>query len=126
MRPVPYGPDMPLGITNYWGADDRGDENLKSVENRSVIERTNMAAIRQELTSAGVPTGIERQKRFGRFLSWLPETVRLRNAHELGIGRGLHLAGVGFVAVMFAERLRALLTAVAFARKLRRRSPPEL
>jgi len=42
--------------------------------------------IRQELTSTGVPTGIERQKRFGRFLSWLLETVRLRNAHELGVG----------------------------------------
>jgi hypothetical protein len=28
--------------------------------------------------------------------------------------------------VVFAERLRALLTAVAFARKLRRRSRPEL
>jgi hypothetical protein len=41
---------------------------------------------RQELTSTGVPTGIERQKRFGRFLSWLLETVRLRNAHELGVG----------------------------------------
>jgi hypothetical protein len=26
--------------------------------------------IRQELTSTGDPTGIERQKRFGRFLSW--------------------------------------------------------
>jgi hypothetical protein len=42
--------------------------------------------IHQELTSTGVPTGIERQKRFGRFLSWLLETVRLRNAHELGVG----------------------------------------
>jgi len=42
--------------------------------------------IRQELTSKSVPTGIERQKRFGRFLSWLLETVRLRNAHELGVG----------------------------------------
>jgi hypothetical protein len=42
--------------------------------------------IRQELTSTGVPTGIERQKRFGRFLSWLLETLRLRNAHELGVG----------------------------------------
>jgi hypothetical protein len=42
--------------------------------------------IRQELPSTGVPTGIERQKRFGRFLSWLLETVRLRNAHELGVG----------------------------------------
>jgi hypothetical protein len=41
---------------------------------------------RQEPTSTGVPTGIERQKRFGRFLSWLLETVRLRNAHELGVG----------------------------------------
>jgi hypothetical protein len=40
----------------------------------------------QELTSTGVPTGIERQKRFGRFLSWLLETVRPRNAHELGVG----------------------------------------
>jgi len=45
-----------------------------------------MSGIRQELTSTGVPTGIERQKRFGRFLSWLLETVRLRNAHELGVG----------------------------------------
>jgi hypothetical protein len=45
-----------------------------------------MAEFRQELTSTGVPTGIERQKRFGRFLSWLLETVRLRNAHELGVG----------------------------------------
>jgi len=42
--------------------------------------------IRQKLTSTGDPTGIERQKRFGRFLSWLLETVRLRNAHELGVG----------------------------------------
>jgi hypothetical protein len=42
--------------------------------------------IAQELTSTGVPTGIERQKRFGRSLSWLLETVRLRNAHELGVG----------------------------------------
>jgi hypothetical protein len=41
---------------------------------------------KRELTSTGVPTGIERQKRFGRFLSWLLETVRLRNAHELGVG----------------------------------------
>jgi len=41
-------------------------------------------------------------------------------------GGGLHLPGVEFVAVVFAERLRALLTAVAFARKLRRRSRPEL
>ena len=45
-----------------------------------------MSEFRQELTSTGVPTGIELQKRFGRFLSWLLETVRLRNAHELGVG----------------------------------------
>jgi len=44
------------------------------------------AESRQELASTGVPTGIERQKRFGRFLSWLLETVRLRNANELGVG----------------------------------------
>jgi hypothetical protein len=51
-----------------------------------------------------------------------PTTRRLRR----NFGRGLHLPGVGFVAVVFAERLRALLTAVAFARKLRRHSRPEL
>jgi hypothetical protein len=52
----------------------------------SVGSRPGTAIPRQELTSRGVPTGIERQKRFGRFLSWLLETVRLRNAHELGVG----------------------------------------
>jgi hypothetical protein len=57
MRPVSYGPAMPLGITNYWGADDLGDESLKSVGNRTVSERTNMAAIRQELTSTGESNG---------------------------------------------------------------------
>jgi hypothetical protein len=40
--------------------------------------------------------------------------------------RGLHLPGVEFVAVVFAERLRALLTAVEPVRKLRRHSRPEL
>ena len=38
----------------------------------------------QELTSTGVPTGIERQ--FGQILSWLLETVRLRSALELAVG----------------------------------------
>jgi len=37
-----------------------------------------------------------------------------------------HLPGVEFVAVVFAERLRALLTAVEPVRKLRRHSRPEL
>jgi hypothetical protein len=50
------------------------------------FRRVGTTEFRQELTSTGVPTGIERQKRFGRFLSWLLETVRLRNAHELGVG----------------------------------------
>jgi hypothetical protein len=45
-----------------------------------------LSGVGKELTSTGDPTGIERQKRFGRFLSWLLETVRLRNAHELGVG----------------------------------------
>src|SRR6266436_8302661 len=85
---------------------------------------------------------------FGQILSWLLETVRLRSAPELAVGarrkltaahhqppcgtssrlfgRGLHLPDVEFVAVVFAERLRALLTAVEPVRKLRRHSRPEL
>ena len=51
-----------------------------------VAEAIETATSREELTSTGVPTGVERQKRFGRFLAWLLETVRLRNAHELGVG----------------------------------------